>query len=190
MKRSVFVLLAALLLPTLASPASAQERILFGVNGGAVYSNIGLGGSDWAWGGSAGVVAGFQNWNYTIFSIEANWARRGDSNFRMDYVEFPLLFGGVVGSNIRARLYTGIALGIELSCSNSGFVDIRYSCSRTDTSQWSWPFGVQIGRYNPGARFMALDVRYSYSLSDAFETSVAYHRGWEFKVVLGTSRIR
>ena len=181
--------LTSLISLLIAGTALAQRRgdTLVGVNGGATLSDL-FGGSvntNSRWGGTAGVFAAFRTTRNTVVHLEANWVQKGGAGVRLDYIEIPLLVGGVApaySGDVRFRFYTGIDLSFKVGCtSERNFAD----CNQVNTPEWSWPFGLQIGRWTPSGAFFGVDVRYSFGLSDAFDTSRAYNRTWFFKAFLG-----
>jgi len=184
--------LAVLLCLVDANPAAAQgSRQLIGIQGGATTSDLAGGGinTNSRWGGTAGIVTGFRTSRNTVVALEGNWVQMGGKeaggvgDTRLDYIEVPLLFGGVYptyNGGVRFRLYSGIAIQFKVSCKS----DLA-NCDRMNSPIWAWPFGLMIGRYTESGTFVALDVRYSLGLSDAFSTSFAYNRSWQFRLVLG-----
>ena len=182
--------LSVLICLLVANPASAQrggDKIV-GFQGGATTSDLYGGGINTSsrWGGTAGIFTAFRSSRNTVVSIEGNWVQQGGADTRLDYIEIPLLFGGVYPTydgGVRFRLYTGIAIQFKVSC--SGETLLVPSCDRTNSPIWAWPFGLAIGRYTQDGKFIALDVRYSLGLSDTYSTSRAYNRSWQFRLVFG-----
>ncbi len=170
-----------------AQPATAQwARNFVGITGGATLSDFGAVNSSSRWGGTAGVSTGFRTSNHTVVSLEANWVQMGGGDTRLDYIDFPLTVGGVAlasGGALRARGYIGVSLGFKVGCS-SGTTAFA-NCGNANSTQWTLPFGVMIGRWTRPGEFVAVDVRYTTSLSDAFATSLAYNRSWQFRLLFG-----
>jgi hypothetical protein len=100
------VIAVALVLVVLATPAVAQRQFI-GLTGGATLSDFGSTASGSRWGGTAGITAGFRTSNWSVINLEATWTQRGDENVRLDYIDVPLLIGGVAraGSDTRWRFY-------------------------------------------------------------------------------------
>ena len=173
-------------------PAFAQRGgdMVFGVSGGATVGDLFGGGTNTTsrWGGTAGVFTGYSTTRNTVVSLEANWVQKGGEGARLDYIEIPLLVGGVAptyGGDLRFRLYIGIDFAFKIACSSERTI---LNCDAANSTEWSLPFGLMFGRWLDKGRFFALDVRYSLGLSDAFETSSAYNRSWQFRGMIGTSR--
>ncbi len=193
MARGTTLFLTALLCLVLAKPASAQRGgdMMIGIQGGATTSDLYGGGvnTNSRWGGTAGIVAGFRSSRNTVIVLEGNWVQMGGKELagagdtRLDYIEVPLLIGGVYptyNGGVRFRLYTGIAIQFKVGCKSE-----LLECERTNSPIWAWPFGLMVGRYTESGTFVALDARYSLGLSDAFTNSFAYNRSWQFRLVLG-----
>ncbi len=169
-----------------AQPATAQWASNFVViTGGATLSDFGGVNSSSRWGGTAGVSSGYRTSHYTVVNLEANWVQMGGGDTRLDYIDFPLTFGGVgsaSGGTLRARAYAGVSFGVKVGCSaTAAFAN----CDNANSTQWTVPFGIMMGQWTGPGRFVALDVRYVYSLSDAFTTSRAYNRSWQFRLLFG-----
>jgi hypothetical protein len=173
-----------------AAPVDGQvQGKLFGLTGGATLTNLSGVSSDWLWSPTVGVYAGVQTWSFTIVNLEVNYARRGIEAANTSHVEIPVLFGGVVRrGNVRIRGYTGLRLGFEVSCNDDDSFSTNLVCDRSNSTQWAWPFGVQIGRTNANGTTIAFDARYAWGISDAYRSGSWWHQGWEFKVVLGKVR--
>lgn len=189
MYRDRVLALGVILSLLVASPALAQRAgaLFGGVSGGATVGDL-FGGSvntDSRWGGTAGLFAGWRTFRNQVVVVEANWVQKGGEGTRLDYIEIPLLVGGVVpayGGDLRFRGYIGIDLAFKIGCESG---DVRLDCDRAKSTEWSMPFGLMFGRWLESGRFFALDVRYSLGLSDPFETSVAYNRSWQFRLFIG-----
>ncbi len=169
-----------------AQPATAQRaRKFVGITGGATLSDFGAVNSSSRWGGTAGVSAGFRTTYYTVVNLEASWVQMGGGNTRLDYIDIPLTVGGVAsvsGGALRTRPYAGISLGFKVGCSATTALA---NCDNANSTQWTVPVGIMIGRWTRPGRFVALDVRYAIGLSDAFATSLAYNRSWQFRLLFG-----
>jgi hypothetical protein len=134
----------------------------------------------------AGITAGFRNFNWSVVNIEATWTQRGDENIRLDYIDVPLLIGGVAraGSDLRTRFYAGIDVAFKIGCNAS---TARFNCDNAKGTQWFLPFGVMIGKWKARSTYFGVDVRYLLGLSDTFDVSTVYSRGWQFRVNIGRS---
>jgi hypothetical protein len=169
-----------------AQPATAQwVRNFVGITGGATLSDFGGVNSSSRWGGTAGVSSGFRTSHYTVVNLEANWVQMGGGDTRLDYIDIPLTFGGVgsaSGGTLRARAYAGVSLGFKVGCSGT---TVFANCDNANSTQWTVPFGIMIGRWTQPGTFVALDLRYAVGLSDAFTTSNAYNRSWQFRLLFG-----
>jgi hypothetical protein len=183
MRRITALALAAIL--ATASVAQAQQTFV-AISGGATTGDLygGVINTDSRWGGTAGLAIGFRNWNYFVTELEGNWVQKGGGDTRIDYVEIPLLLGGIAqaASGFGARFYTGIGIGFPISCQSES---ASLSCDAKKSTEWAWPVGLQIGRWTGQNRFFALDARYSIGLSDAFEASLASNRSWQFRAFVG-----
>lgn len=161
MKLHRLLWLAALASLAYADPAAAQTRFI-AFSGGATYGDLCCGAvnSDHRWGGTAGLMVGMRNWNYAVFTLEGNWVQKGGGTTRVDYIDVPFLIGGTYGSHsggIRARVYTGIGIAIPISCSTESLL---VNCDRKKSPEWTWPFGVQVGKWSPSGLLVAVDARY------------------------------
>lgn len=186
-----FSLAVATIAVVVVTPAHAQKQFV-GITGGATVGDFGSVSSNSRWGGTAGITLGYRNFNWSVVNIEGLWVQRGAEGLRLDYIEVPLLVGGVarVGSsgNFRSRFYGGIQVAFKIGCSASTSGPILSpSCSNANSTVWGLPFGVQLGRWKPNGTFVALDVRYMLGLTNAFEVTNAYNRGWMFKLIFGKS---
>jgi len=180
------ILAAAFGLVICAAPAVAQRQFV-GLTGGATLSDFGNIASSSRWGGTAGVTLGYRTFNWSVVNLEGSWVQRGDENIRLDYIDVPLLVGGVArtgGGDIRTRFYGGIDVAFKISCNAT---TDRFSCDNVRGTQWFLPFGLMVGRWTRGGTFVAVDVRYLLGLSDVFELSTVYSRGWQFKLQVGRS---
>jgi hypothetical protein len=187
MKLQRLLWLAAFASLIFAAPATAQQAKFVALSGGATYGDICCASvnTDSRWGGMAGVMVGMRNWNYAVFTLEGNWVQKGGGNTRVDYIEVPFLIGGTYGSQsggIRARIYTGIGIGFPITCNTTSLL---VQCDGKKSPIWSWPFGVQFGKWTQGGGIVALDVRYSLGLTDTFQNLFAHDRSWQFRLIVG-----
>lgn len=173
----------------LASPVLAQGpgSNFGGIIGGASLSDLGgyFGGSTTSrWGGTAGGFIG-HNAGRTALMLEGYWIQKGGGDVRLDYIEVPLTFGAIAVTGAgaaRARVYTGIGVGFKISCS-SGVAEA--SCNDANGTEWTWPIGVQLASVRENGTFFGVDIRYSFSLNDAFDVINAYNRPWQFRLMFG-----
>jgi hypothetical protein len=185
---------AAIAAVTLTTTAQAQDSKFAGISGGASLSDMrsNLTNTSSRWGGMAGVFAGYRR-SYAIGVLEANWVQKGgkdvtgDGSTRIDYIEIPFLIGGgtETPSGILFRVYTGIGIGFSISCSSTS-TSAQRDCDRKNSTEWSWPIGLLIGRsIGDGPMFAAIDGRYSIGLSDTFEGASLKNYSWQFRLLVG-----
>jgi hypothetical protein len=182
---------AALVLAAAASPAWGQGggTLSAGILGGATNSELngGIVNTDHRWGGTAGAFLAYNNW-YSVWGLEANWSQKGGEGTRIDYLEFPLTVGGGISTSqggLKFRLYTGIGFAAKLSCTSEAQL---LNCDDVRSTEWSWPIGIEVGKWTSGGKLIGLDVRYNYGLSDAFTNvgNLSVNRTWYFRLLLGT----
>jgi hypothetical protein len=173
-----------------AMPLQAQRaRTLVWVSGGATLSDICCTiNTGSRWGGTAGLFAAFRASRGTIVAAEASWVQKGGQDIRLDYVEIPVTFGASIptgNGDLRIRAYTGLAFAFKIGCNSTSPIE-RFECDSAKGSEWSWPFGMMFSKVNQNGSFFGLDVRYSYSLSDAFSSlSSSHNRTWYFRALYG-----
>ena len=171
--------------------ASAQSGgdAFAGILGGATLSSF----SFWGWtrgsesrlGGTAGLFASIRTSWYSVGTVEVNWVQKGSEYIRLDYVEVPVLAGAVIPTmdgGLRFRGYIGIAPAFRLGCKNNAFF---FECDNVNSTEWSLPFGVMIGRWLDSGKFFALDVRYSLALSDVVDVYDMKNRSLQFRAAFG-----
>jgi len=190
MSRRIVGIVAAALVAAV-GPAGAQGggTLAAGIKGGATTSELngGVVNTDSRWGGTAGAFLAYNNW-YTVWGLEANWSQKGGKDTRIDYVEFPLTIGGGISTSqggLSFRVYTGIGFAAKLSCNSEAPL---LDCDDVRGTEWSWPIGIEVGKWTSGGKVIGFDVRYNYGLSDAFTTAgnLSVNRTWYFRLVLGT----
>jgi len=194
MRRAIMLALAAAAgLSLLPATAAAQNSRFAGISGGATLSDMrgGVTNTNSRWGGTAGLFVGYRSWRM-IGVLEGNWVQKGgkdavgDGGTRIDYIEFPFLIGGgsEAGSTL-VRFYTGIGIGFPISCSSTS-TDPQQNCNLKKSPQWTWPFGLMLGRrVGNGRTFVAVDARYSIALGDTFEGAFMQNYTWSFKLMVG-----
>jgi len=184
--RSV-VLLATIALLATTRAGAQQLHPFYGITGGATVGDL-RGGSvntDSRWGGTVGITAGVRSWSYMVTQLEASWVQKGGGDVRLDYIEVPLLFGTVVQNpgGRAARLYTGIGVAFPIGCSAGSAANL--ACDVDRKTEFAWPFGLQLGQWVSEGRFVAIDVRYSLGLTDAFKSLFPNNRSWQFRLMIG-----
>lgn len=159
--------------------------------GGATYSDLTnyTVSTDWRWGATAGVMAGIVTFDYSYVELAPSWAQMGgriealDADLRLDYVDIPLMLGGMIpmgSADALARLYAGVSLGLKVSCGAEPAV-----CDVARGSVWSLPVGLSFAKVIGGRRFIGVDARYQIGLSDVFEITEATQRSWQFRAFFG-----
>lgn len=185
------IFLAAMLLVTAAPGHAQRAKTLVGAIGGATTSDICCTRNTASrWGGTAGLFAAFRASRQTVVSLEALWTQKGGDPVRLDYVEFPLMFGASMptgNGDWRVRLYTGIGIGFKLSCNSSDSSEfLTFDCDNSNSTEWTWPFGMMFSHINPNGSMFGFDIRYSYGLSDTFSNlSSSHNRTWYFRLMYG-----
>jgi hypothetical protein len=188
MTRTAGAVLAGLTMLCFAVPTSAQTSRgpFVGITGGAASSEIRGGGinTNFKWGGTAGLFVAYRpHWN-AVTSLEGYWVQKGGKDADVDYLEFPLTFGGVApmaNGDLRLRGYAGIGVAFRISCSSE---ITRLDCDRANSTEWTIPFGLMFGRWT-GNRTMAFDVRYSWGLTNVFENVSGQNRTWYLRAIIG-----
>jgi len=191
-RRTGLLALAACLLA--AAPASAQVRkATLGISAGATSSDIEGGliirNTSSRWGFIGGVHGFFRTSQNSSIALEANYVQKGGADaVRLDYIEVPLLIGAVIPTmddRLRFNLYTGIGFGIKVSCSADEANPLAEACDRVKGTEWTWPFGLAFVVRQQSGKYFGVDARYAISISDAFESSAARNRSWQFKALFG-----
>ncbi len=172
-------------LSLVASAAAAQSRrtgTLVGLAGGATLSDFQDPDSESRWGGTAGLFVGYASYR-TVSTLEVNWIQKGGGDFRIDYIEVPLTFGAAARTSggSRARFYSGVSVAFKLSCSDDA------TCDALNGTEWGIPVGLMVGRWSSAERFVALDARYTFALSDVVNIGT-FHQTWQFRLMLGRRR--
>jgi hypothetical protein len=168
------------------STAAAQSRrtgTLVGLAGGATLSDFQDPDSESRWGGTAGLFVGYASYR-TVTMLEVNWIQKGGGDFRIDYIEVPLTFGAgarTSGGTGRARFYTGVSAAFKLACGDGA------ACDALNGTEWGIPVGLMVGRWSSAERFVALDARYTFALSDVVDIGT-FHQTWQFRLMLGRRR--
>jgi hypothetical protein len=185
MFRAATLTLALVALLTNSALAQGPGTKFGAVAGGATLSdmNNAPGVGDSRWGGTAGLLVGM-NTGPTALTFEANWVQKGGGDVRLDYIELPLTLGAVGelgGGAARGRIYSGVSFGFKISCSSP-----TISCDSAEGTEWGLPLGIQVAKINSASgSFFGLDVRYTVSLSDAFDFGDIHNRPWSFRLLFG-----
>ena len=179
-----FFRLVCVLSLTLATPALAQSA--FGFSLGA--TNADLRGVDVSsrWGGTIGIFGSFLVNPNLLVALEGNWTQKGAQDVKIEYVEIPLLLGGVlpVGGGVWVRAYGGVEVGFKTSCSTDSGTQL--TCDGVNSTVWSIPFGLLVGKTSTSGIYTGLDIRYSVTLTDTFtNVSSVYNRTWYFRFLVG-----
>lgn len=173
-----------------ATPGLAQRQAVGGIAGGAVNSNFGNANTSSKWGATVGAFGAFRASRNTIITLEGNWTQKGADNTRINYIEVPLMFGGVVqtGNGVGVRVYAGFEVDFKVACDSE---DILFNCNNARSTLWSVPLGILIGRTSPSGTFTALDIRYDFTLTDTFSNIPnLWNRAWYFRLVIGMGQRR
>ena len=168
------------------APAEAQfARRYAGVSGGGTYSNLtnyNVANSDWRWGATAGVVVGTVTFDYSFVELAPSWTQQGGGDLRIDYVDIPLLIGGLIpvgDRNVVFRMYGGVALGLKVAC------NLDAVCDGAKGSVWTLPVGVSFAKVIGSGRFVGVDGRYAIGLSDALDVLDVTSRSWQVRLLFG-----
>ena len=171
-------------------PLTAQETQIAGIHGGATVSALsnweaGLI-SDGRWGGTAGGFFARAVNRAAQLNLEVNWVQMGGPDVKLDYVDIPITVGGGIvgwGSSANVRAYVGASIGFKVSCSADD--DLLDPCASAKGTQWTLPLGLVVGKWLESGRFLGLDTRFLWGLSDVSDSIDAKVRSWQFRVVLG-----
>lgn len=176
---------AAVLAAVVAGAAEAQvARRYVGFAGGATYSdftNYNVS-TEWRWGGTAGVFGGVTTFDYSYVELAPSWSQLGGGDFGIDYIEIPLLLGGMMPVGNRDalfRLYAGVGINVKLSCAEA------VECDLVNSTMWTLPIGLSFAKAVGNGRFIGIDARYNLGLSDSFELAQATQRSWRFGAFFG-----
>ena len=177
-----------------ASPSLAQSsKAGIAISAGATTSDIEGGvivrNTSSRWGFIGGLTGFFRTSRNSSVALEVNYVQKGGRDVaRLDYIDIPFLIGAVIPTDndrLNFNFYTGIGLGIKVSCSPDEASPVPDLCDRTKGTEWSWPVGLAFVVRSQSGNFFGLDGRYSIGISDAFDTSAARNRSWQFKAFFG-----
>jgi hypothetical protein len=171
----------------LAAPSglAAQSRYI-GLAGGANLSDFsddfGDYSTDSRWGANIGLVMGVRTKDRMSLSVEPAWSQMGGADGPIDYLEVPVLIGGMARSGSATRFggYSGIIPAFKLSC---GIEQPSGSCDDLKGSAWFLPLGARFYRQAGAGKWIGLDVRYAIPLGSSFESVSVNQRAWSFRLV-------
>jgi len=188
---NVSLLVLALCL-VFAAPASAQRaKTTVGISAGATTTDIegGFINTGSQWGFIGGVFGAFRTSRNSMIALEANYVQKGGTNLAdLAYIDIPFLLGAVIPTDndaINFNFYTGIGLGIKVSCTEDTSSLLLSACDQAKGTEWTWPVGLAFVIRTGGGQYFGLDGRYSIGISDAFNGSGARNRSWQFKALFG-----
>jgi hypothetical protein len=183
--RAFLLVISLGLSPAIAAAQGPGSRFAAVVGGATLSDMAGLAStSDSRWGATAGLLFGVNTWR-TAITFEGNYIQKGGGDTRLDYIELPLTIGAIVpaGTAGRVRVYGGASVGFKVSCDTDL---VGLDCDDASGTEWGLPLGIQFGRSAPsGGTFFAFDIRYTFALSDVFETVDVYNRPWQFRLMFG-----
>ena len=176
------LLLLGLALPSGLMAQSRYVGFAGGVNLSEFSDDFGLYSTDSRWGANLGLVLGMRTTNRISFSIEPAWSQLGGGDGSIDYVEVPLLIGGLAETNEATRFggYAGIMPAFKTSCS---IETPAGSCDDLKSSAWFLPLGVRAYRQAGEGNWIGLDIRYAIPLGSSFESADVNQRAWTFRLV-------
>ena len=176
----------------IATPASAQRsRSMVGISAGATTSDIegGFINTSSQWGFIGGIFGTFRANRNSMIGLEANYVQKGGKGVAdLSYIDIPFIVGAVIPTDndaLNFNFYTGIGLGIKVSCSEDEGTSISDPCDRAKGTEWNWPVGLAFAIRTASGKYFGLDGRYSIGISDTFEGSAARNRSWQFKALFG-----
>jgi|GEM_PF-1278942 len=164
----------------------AAQYKYFGFIGGANLSDMsdetGFYSTGTRWGGTAGAVMGLRTKSRMVVALEPAWSQMGGNDVRIDFVEVPLVLGGMGGSSSQTRVggYIGIMPAFKVSC------DIKVgtnSCNSVKGTSWFLPLGSRFMFKTGKRKFVGLDVRYAIPLGSSFDPVNVRLRTWSFRLV-------
>jgi len=199
-KGRLAVLVFALSL-VVATPASAQWT--FGAGAGLTFASLSgdvVASSNTRVGFTAGGSAEYVLDDIWRVGLEANYVQRGGTSVRfvtsastefvdvdLDYVEVPLLIKAAIpmSGSWTARVYGGLAIAFELSCSVAPAGSPGESCGSTElglnsnSTEWSLPFGATFSYALSGGSSLGVDLRYVLGVSSTLAAVDAQNRTFE-----------
>ena len=188
-KVSLMVLALSLVFAASASAQSVKTKV--GISAGATSTDIQGGFINTAsqWGFIGGIFGTFRTSQNSMIGLEANYVQKGGKNLAdLAYIDIPFLLGAVIPTDndaINFNFYTGIGLGIKVSCTEDASSVLVSACDQAKSTEWNWPVGLAFVIRTGGGQYFGLDGRYSVGISDAFSGSAARNRSWQFKALFG-----
>ncbi len=175
-----------------AAPAEAQiRRAAVGVTAGATVADLegGFVNSGSRWGFMGGIFGALRTSRNSTVGLEVSYAQKGGKDVaRLDYIDIPLTVGAVIPTDndrLNFNFYTGIGLGIKVSCNEEAGGLVSNPCDRAKGTEWTWPVGLAFIARTGNGKYFGLDARYSIGISDALENSAIRNRSWQFRALFG-----
>jgi hypothetical protein len=188
-------LLALALGLVVAAPAfgqrAASSRSIVGISAGATTNDIegGFLNTSSQWGFIGGIFGTFRTSRNSMVGLEANYVQKGGRDLAdLSYIDIPFLLGAIIPTDndaLNFNFYTGIGLGIKVSCTENEGSQLSDPCGRAKGTEWTWPLGLAFAIRTASGKYFGLDGRYSIGISDAFDGSGARNRSWQFKALFG-----
>jgi len=198
------LLLASLTL-LVAAPAAAQARLgfTFGPAASRMSGDV-VDSSDSQWGVFVGLNFEYElspNWQ---LDLELALSQKGGDkvgieggsyDYRLDYVEFPLTLSRLFWINDgpwAVAPYAGFSVGLEMKCAvrPGGERDVEFEDCTAETpggvspgTFYGIPIGVAVRRRFPGGSAMAIEARYTASLTEGSEEGELMARSNSFSVM-------
>lgn len=169
----------------------AASRSILGISAGATTSDIegGFVNTPSQWGFIGGIFGTFRTSRNSMVGLEANYVQKGGRDLAdLGYIDIPFILGAIIPTDndaLNFNFYTGIGIGIKVSCSESSGTLLSDACDRAKGLEWNWPLGLAFAFRSQSGKYFGLDGRYSVGISDAFEGSGARNRSWQFKALFG-----
>ena len=182
-------LIVAILAVAAVAPAHAQIAHYYaGLTGGATYGKITNDvdlNTDWRWGGTAGLMAGWVTSKYNYVELGPSWSQMGGGAVRLDYVDIPVSSGVLLplgDRNTILRGYLGVTLSFKVGCT----AEVATVCDAAKSTFWALPIGVSFIRVLGGGRFLGVDTRFTpFPLYHVFNETRAVQRSWQFRALFG-----
>jgi hypothetical protein len=172
--------------PLAPSPVAAQfARHYIALSVGATHNDLTdyLDNLGWRWGGTAGVQAGLVTFDHAYLELAPAWTQMGGGRIRLDYVNVPLMLGGLLAASrdVFVRPYGGIGLSVRFGCR----ADPTSACDLARRTVWSVPFGLSVVKVLTRGELAGLDVRYVLGVTNVFDVTDATQRSWQFRLLFG-----
>lgn len=184
-----------------ATPASAQWT--FGAGAGVTFASLSgdvVASSNTRVGFTIGGSAEYVLDDLWRVGLEANYVQRGGTSVRfvalssteffdvdLDYIEVPLLIKAALPMSgaWTARVYGGLAIAFELSCSVAPAGAAGQSCGSTllgltsNSTEWSVPLGATFSYALSSGSSLGVDLRYVLGVSSTLSAVDARNRTFE-----------